>query len=225
MNHGKRKAAMRTSLGHPLRIRIVAACRGRERTAKELAARFGVSIVALNKHLRPLVKGKYLTYHVEGVRGARRYVFTAVRRALITDEEFAQMTMGQRRKATEGVIRDLFSQMWAAWEKGVLDGRDDSHLTWNQIDLDEVGWQELMGVLLVAYEESAEIEKGARDRLRKSGATAIPTVIALGGFEGLPLKPAESTKRPRRGHKRTSHASAAPSDAARTDGTQGNERG
>ncbi len=191
MNQGERKAAVRTILGHPLRIRIVAACSRGEKTAKELAVRFGVSIVALNKHLRPLVKGKYLTYHVEEVRGVRRFVFSAARRALIADEEFAQMTMKQRRKATKGVILDLFSQIWAAWKKGVLDGRDDSHLTWNQFDLDEEGWQELMGVLLVTHEQSNEIEKGARDRLRKSGAIPIPTVIALGGFEGIPFKPSK----------------------------------
>jgi DNA-binding transcriptional ArsR family regulator len=183
----ERAEAVREVLGHPLRVRIVSACSLRERTAAGLAEQFGVSVTTTSNHLRALVEGGWLRLRVETVRGVRKHFYRAARRAVIEDDEFAQMTPKQRRQLSEEVIRDFFRHTWKSWEAGTMDGkRLDSHFTWNVLQLDDQGWSELMTGLALFFELCIEIQADALVRLRESGETAIPTTVALAGFESPP---------------------------------------
>ncbi|HEX2391570.1 MAG TPA: winged helix-turn-helix domain-containing protein [Solirubrobacterales bacterium] len=183
----------REVLGHPLRIRIVSACTLREMTVAELARRFKVSVSTMNRHLRRLVEAGYLRLRVESRRGVRKHMYRASRRATIADEEFAQMTMKQRRRASVEVLRDFFRHTWQSWEAGTLDERPDSHLTWTLMRLDEQGWTDVMSELATLLEACIEIQAASLVRLGESGGEPIPTTIALAGFKDARERPGQIT--------------------------------
>jgi DNA-binding transcriptional ArsR family regulator len=182
----------REVLGHPLRIRIVSACTLREMTVAELARRFRVSVSTMNRHLRRLVEAGYLRLRVESRRGVRQHMYKASRRAAIADEEFAQMSIKQRRRASVEVLRDFFRHTWQSWEAGTLDERPDSHLTWTLMRLDEQGWTDVMSELAALLEVCVEIQAASLVRLRESGGEPIPTTIALAGFKDAREAPGEA---------------------------------
>jgi DNA-binding transcriptional ArsR family regulator len=174
----------REALRHPLRLRIVAACYEREVTPKEIADQEKLSVRTINNHFRALEKANYIRRtRSDMVNGLRRHFYVAMRQALLTDSEFAQMPMDARREASGAVLRDLLGNCREALLKGTLDARPDSHLTWSPLTLDQLGWEELMSELTRVFERSTEIEAGSLARLRKSGERPIPTTIALAGFE------------------------------------------
>jgi predicted ArsR family transcriptional regulator len=182
----------REVLRHPLRIRIVAACTEGQVTPKEIADREHMSLRAVNYHFRELEKAGYLRcVRKEQVRGAWQGFYVANRQAVLTDDEFARMAAKHQREVTKAVLDDLFARCHESLEAGTLDARADSHLTWIPFMLDERGWKDLMSELTRMLERSNQIQAEARSRIRKSGERAIPTTLALAGFES-PGKEASS---------------------------------
>lgn len=180
----------REALRHPLRLRIVAACCQREVTPKEIADQERLSVRTINNHFRALEKASYIRrIRSDMANRLRRDFYIATRQALLTDSEFAEMPTDAQREVSAAVLRDLLGNCREALQKGTLDARPDSHLTWSPLTLDQLGWEELMSELTRLFERSTEIEAGSLARLRKSGARPIPTTIALAGFERPASRP------------------------------------
>jgi hypothetical protein len=88
------------------------------------------------------------------------------------------------------VFFDFFRRSYAALVTKTLDARDDSHLSWVPLWLDEEGWKEFRTELTQLRERAAEIRDEAAKRLRHSGATPIHTTFAFAGFQSPPKKEA-----------------------------------
>jgi hypothetical protein len=140
----------------------------------------------LNYYFAGLERDGYL-HRVGGVRvrGAVQHFYRAKRRALISDAEFAQMSMPDRQITSNAVIEDAHTCAIEAVEAGTMDKRENSVLLWEPYRLDQQGFDETMEVLNRTYERAKEICAESNVRLKKSGKEGIPTVIALAGFEGV----------------------------------------
>lgn len=183
-NDGRKKRRRRKARAISLRVRIVAACNEREVTPKEIADREGLPVDTVAYHFRALEKEGYLRVsRKEPARGLKRHYYVAARRKVITDEEFAEMTKEERRAASEATLRDLLTHCGEALKTGALDAREDSHLSWLPLSLDEQGWEELQIHLDWLLERSLQIHEGSLARLRESGGEPIPTTFAIAGFE------------------------------------------
>jgi len=170
--------------GASLRVRIVAACTEREITSKEIAEREGLSVDTVAYHFRELEKEGYLRIsRKEPARGSRRHYYVAVRRKVINDREFAEMTKEEQRATSEATLRDLLEHCGEALKMSTLDARPDSHLSWALLSLDKQGWEELQSHLDWLLERSLQIHEGALARIRASGERPIPTTFAIAGFE------------------------------------------
>jgi DNA-binding transcriptional ArsR family regulator len=181
------------ALRHPLRVRILAACSEGEVTVEQFAKRHKISRRTGSNHFRALERAGLLNHREVEVRGVRLHLYSAAQEPIITDSEFAEMSKEERNKFSESVIRDFVVRCWAALDAGTLDDRDDSHLTWLPLTLDEQGWKEAADLLTRAFEALYEIRAESRIRLRESGETPIPTIFGLAGFEvppGLQLRKA-----------------------------------
>ena len=177
-----------------LRVRIIAACTQREVTPKEIAKQEKMPVATVNYHFHALEKEGYL--HVsrkESVRGFQRHFYVADRQKVITDEEFAKMGAEEQHEVSEATLRDFLARCKEALKAGTMDARDDSHLTWSPLHLDEQGWKDMTGELSRAMERSFEIQEESLTRLRESGAEPIPTTFALAGFESPPSAAARSS--------------------------------
>jgi hypothetical protein len=183
-------------LGHPLRVRILAACTERETSLQGFADREKVRLSKVGYHFRVLLRENYIRVsQSEPVRGARRHFYVATRLGLITDREFAELAAKEQRRVSAAVVRSFHGRCLVALQADTFDSRDDSHFTWTPRILDEQGWKDQMDDLLRGYERSNEIEAESKARMRKSGEEGIPTTVALAGFESPPERvsgPAET---------------------------------
>jgi DNA-binding transcriptional ArsR family regulator len=173
-------------LSDPLRVRILAACSEGEVTVEQFSKRHKISRRKGSNHFRALERAGLLNHREVQIRGVRLHVYSAAQEPIITDSEFAEMSEEERKKLSETIVRDFMVRCWAAWEAGTLDRRDDSHLTWLPLTLDEQGWNEAADILTRVLEALYEIRAESRIRLRESGETPIPTIFGLAGFETPP---------------------------------------
>ena len=86
------------------------------------------------------------------------------------------------------VFFDFFRRSYVAFMSGLLDARDDSHLTWVPLELDEQGWKELSEDLAELRERADQIKAEAAERLRRSGKKGKPTAFAFAGFQSPSIK-------------------------------------
>jgi predicted DNA-binding protein (UPF0278 family) len=96
---------------------------------------------------------------------------------------FGQMAVEGPDEDGVETLHKLLHRCREALKNGTLDARSDSHLTWVPLELDAQAWEELRKELDRLREKSFEIEGGALGRLQKGGGEAIPTTVALAGFE------------------------------------------
>lgn len=89
------------------------------------------------------------------------------------------------------VFFDFFRRSYVAFMSGWLDARDDSHLTWIPLELDEQGWKEFAAELRELRQRAEEIKARATKGLWRSGRKGIPTQFAFAGFQSPPKNPAE----------------------------------
>jgi DNA-binding transcriptional ArsR family regulator len=174
----------RLALRQSLRVRIVAACCQRKVTPKEIADQEGLPPEAVNYHFRALVRDGYIYLcEKEQARGFRRHFYTAVRRAAISDREFAQMAAKEQHEVSKATFRDFRERYEEAYEAGTLEASRRSHRSCDLLRLDDQAWGELMPPLSQTLEAGFEINSEAQGRLQRSRAEPIPTTVILAGFE------------------------------------------
>jgi DNA-binding transcriptional ArsR family regulator len=177
---------------HHLQVRILAACNQREVTSREIAEKEKKPLATIGYHFRVLEKKGYLRVaRKERARGVLRHYYVADRQAVITDKEFEQMSEAEQDGITLAVLRDIVGCIGEAHEAGTIDARNDSHLSWSPMELDEEAWAEIKGESARLLERSFEIQAAASARLRKSGADPIYTAFILAAFESPAPKPPE----------------------------------
>lgn len=174
-------------LGHPLRVRVLAACTERETSLQDFAEREKVRRTKVGYHFRILERENYIRVsRKERVRGFQRHFYVATRLGVITDGEFADLAVKEQRRVSAAVVRSFHGRCLMALQADTFDSRTDSHFTWTPRVLDEQGWKDQMDELLKGYERSNEIEAESKARLEESGKEGVPTTIALAGFESPP---------------------------------------
>lgn len=115
-------------------------------------------------------------------RGAKEYIYRATRPSVSSD--------GFRVEIPDAVSK---TDMWAMFERfttfvedaivaGTFDMRDDRHLSWTIVDLDRIGWQNVIEGMDVLGAFGREEEARARKRVRV-GAKPLTMVLGLAGIE------------------------------------------
>jgi hypothetical protein len=88
----------------------------------------------------------------------------------------------------EEIFQAFFRRSGLALDSGTLDGRNDSHLTWFSVMVDEDGWKELADDLRCLRRRAFAIRCESAGRLRIRGGAPIHTTFASAGFEAPPVK-------------------------------------
>lgn len=122
-------------------------------------------------------------------RGGREKLYRATGPALYDEEENAPWTDAPE-ELTDTADWATFLQVseWAktAMVAGTLNRRDDTTIAWSILRLDRQGWERVGASLKKLLALAREEEKLARARMRASGETPTPMVVALGLFETAP---------------------------------------
>jgi hypothetical protein len=198
-------------LKHPLRVRILEIVNEEDKSPIQFvneglvpkeagykSPKHALSHVAY--HFRELEKaGCVRVVDTHQRRGATEHIYRGTARAYFTDEEFARLTLEERRDLSRVSFQGLIARFDGALRADTIDNRPDRHLTWIAMDVDEQGWSEMMACLADCFGEVEQIRHDAGKRLEDSGETPVPMTYGMVGFESPPSPrsalPAEIAKR------------------------------
>jgi hypothetical protein len=185
-------------LAHPLRVRILALLNDRDMSPVEFCREgfappnMDVSHVAY--HFRELAEyGCLMMVEENKRRGSIEHVYRAIGRAYFSDADWAALEPEERMKISKAIIQGLIARADEAIMAKTFEDREDRHLSWIALMLDEQGWKEMVTTLTAAFGEVEQIRNDAEKRLAASGAQPIPSTCAILGFPSPP--PPERVRR------------------------------
>jgi hypothetical protein len=195
---GQGKPTASEALRHPLRVRILEIVNERDMSPTQfMQGQFApdpeVSAKALSSisyHFRELAKcGCLEVVDTIARRGATEHIYRGRARAYFTDEEWAALTQRERCLISRTMYQGLAARAEGAMMSHTFDSRVDRHLSWIAMEVDELGWTELMSTLSSTLGSVTQIRHDARDRLAASGDKVVPVTVGMLGFESPPPPP------------------------------------
>lgn len=172
------------ALAHPMRVQILAEVNKGVTSPKEFSEAFHAPLSKVAYHFRELEKFGCLELVKEvGRRGATEHFYRATRRALFDNSDWASLPPSLKSEVSAGVLRDLLAAIGEAFEAGTFDSRDDRHLSWTSMYVDEEGWRELTGRLQETLEDLLAIRERAGGRMAASGESGMMATFAIASFE------------------------------------------
>lgn len=162
------------ALSHPIRIDVLRILDNRVASPKELARESGAGLSDISYHVKYLREEGCIEIHE-----------TEPRRGAI--EHFYRVTPPQSRaESSAAAIRSFLGEVVRALNAGSFDAREDRHLSWRMMALDEEGWRELVESQGRWLAQLERIEAEAAERLAASGAPGRTAVAGMLGFEAPP---------------------------------------
>lgn len=175
-------------MAHPLRVRILEVLNLRDMSPIEFCregfAPDSMDVSHVAYHFRELAEYGCLKVIEENKRrGSIEHVYRGIGRAYFSDVEWSALSLEERERISKTVVQGLLARIEGAAMTGTFDERDDRHLSWIAMKLDEQGWAEMATTLGAAFGEVEQIRNDAERRLAESGEAAIPATCAILGFE------------------------------------------
>lgn len=194
------------SLAHELRAEILAILNERMASPNELAKELDEGLSQVSYHVKVLKDyGVIRLVKTEPRRGAVEHYYRATSRAYLSDRDWHELPKTVR----EGMSADLFQwildDVVASLEGEVFDEREDRHMSWTPMMVDEQGWQEINGILNASLKQVLKAQEASVKRLTKAKEDGINMSVSMLGYE----VPAESAKKlPKRKSKASAKAKA-----------------
>jgi len=176
------------ALAHPLRVRILEVINERPISPVAFTRELdGPALSQIAYHFRVLEKHGCIEC-IEEVkrRGSMEHIYQGTRRALFGDADWAKLPKSIRESVAGTVLQGLISRLTRAMEAGTFDARDDRHLSWLAMLLDEEGWTEFIALLASTLARAQELQAEATERMAKSGEQGIGVTFGTMAFESSP---------------------------------------
>ncbi|MBS1884847.1 MAG: helix-turn-helix domain-containing protein [Actinobacteria bacterium] len=175
-------------LAHPVRVRVLELLNERDMSPIEFCregfAPENMDVSHVAYHFRELAEFGCLTVIEENKRrGSIEHVYRGIGRAYFSDADWTSLDQEERVRITKTVIQGLFARIEGAMMTETFDSRDDRHLSWIAMKLDEQGWREMATALAAAFSEVEQIRNDAERRLAEGGGPVVPSTCAILGFE------------------------------------------
>lgn len=175
-------------LAHPVRVRVLELLNERDMSPIEFCregfAPESMDVSHVAYHFRELAEYGCLKVIEENKRrGSIEHVYRGIGRAYFSDADWTSLDGEERARITKTVIQGLFARIEGAVMTETFDARDDRHLSWIAMKLDDQGWREMATTLAAAFGEVEQIRSDAEKRLADGGGPVIPSTCAILGFE------------------------------------------
>src|SRR3954447_17931039 len=172
------------ALSHPLRVRMLTLLNQKVSSPSELAEELDEPLGNVSYHMRFLADLKMVKLvRTEPRRGAVEHYYEALEPPLISDDDWAQVPVGLRRSLSDSTLGNIAGDLRGAAARGGFD-RHNIHLSRTALTLDQVGWDELAGVLADVVERARDIQEQSTRRRKKGDTAPISTALVLMQFEG-----------------------------------------
>jgi DNA-binding transcriptional ArsR family regulator len=179
------------SLAHELRAEILAILNERMASPNELAKELGEGLSQVSYHVKVLKDYKVITLvKTEPRRGAVEHYYRATSRAFLTDRDWHELPKSAREAMSADLFQMILDDVVASLEDEVFDEREDRHMSWTPMLVDEQGWNEITGILGDALKQVLKAQASSVKRLAKSKEDGINMSVSILGYE-VPEKAAK----------------------------------
>lgn len=191
-------------LRQPIRLRLIEICTEWERISPSEIVAQGLcadidsmqgksekqALTNIAYHCRKLTEFGFLKLVAERpTRGTAEHFYSANSLVLFEGEDWEDRTDEERGKISRVVWQRLIAQVEDSMQEQTFDARTDRWLAWGPLDLDQKGWDELMGELSDVYDSIERVRRRAATRLKDSGEAPIRATYGLLGFESPVRRP------------------------------------
>lgn len=172
------------ALAHETRLQILGILSYRDLSPAELARQRAEPVSKVAYHFRFLEElGCAEVVRTRQVRGSVEHFYRRTGFVVYDDDDWSRLPAEVQDVITASIVKDLFGRITRAMRAGTFNERDDHHLTWTPVRLDEPGWEEMTELLMRTLDAVAAIEERAADRLEAGGGASLLATVALAGFE------------------------------------------
>jgi DNA-binding transcriptional ArsR family regulator len=172
------------AISHPLRVEILIELAKAPMSPIEFSRLSGVSLSDSAYHFRTLLRNDCVEIADEQQkRGAVEHIYRLTKRALLSDDDFAQLPALLAGGFDASILTTFMQQGQQALEAETMESQVNKHLTWQSLKLDKEGFDNLMERLIEVYEMAGAEQLAAKTRLKESGEQPVFTTLGMFGFE------------------------------------------
>jgi DNA-binding transcriptional ArsR family regulator len=183
--------ALVKSLAHELRAEILAILNERMASPNELAKELGEGLSQVSYHVKVLKDYEVIRLvKTEPRRGAVEHYYRATSRAYLTDRDWHELPKSAREAMSADLFQMILDDVVASLEEEVFDEREDRHMSWTPMLVDEQGWKEINGVLDATLKQILKSQAASVKRLARSNEEGINMSVSMLGYE-VPEKAAK----------------------------------
>lgn len=181
------------ALAHPVRAQALAILNERVASPNEIAKELKQGVGHVSYHINVLKQCECIELvGTEPRRGAVEHYYRATTRIFLDDEEWRRLPASVRPGMSASLLQNVVDDAGTALSSGSFDARDDRHLAWTKMILDDEGWGELNEVMAETLKRVLEIQSSAAARLSEAGETGFQASAVTMAYE----TPGESERRP-----------------------------
>lgn len=183
--------ALVKSLAHELRAEILAILNERMASPNELAKELDEGLSQVSYHVKVLKDYEVIRLvKTEPRRGAVEHYYRATSRAFLTDRDWHELPKSAREAMSADLFQMILDDVVASLEDEVFDEREDRHMSWTPMLVDEQGWQDITAILGSALAQVLKAQASSVKRLAKSKEDGINMSVSILGYE-VPEKAAK----------------------------------
>jgi DNA-binding transcriptional ArsR family regulator len=177
-------------VAHPTRVKCLSILAERRASPNQIATELNEDVGHVSYHIKKLMSlGVVELIDERKVRGAIEHFYRAVTLAYVSDEEWAKLSVEERRPYSLYTLQLVMADAAQATEAGTFDRRFDRYLTRTPAVVDEEGWSEFNKLHEEMLERTMEIKAASASRMAESPeATAIP-IMQIAMFFEQPQRP------------------------------------
>jgi DNA-binding transcriptional ArsR family regulator len=178
--------ALMQAAANPIRVHAFSIVAERAASPKEIADHLGLrDISQVDYHLGVLEELRLVELvDTRKRRGATEHFYRSVQRPLVSEEEWREFSKEERENCTTLAVQLILMDIAQSFDAGILDQRDDRHLTRTPFQVDEEGWRELVQIHLDAFYRSLDVQARSDERRSLSGDPALKVFSVQMLFEG-----------------------------------------
>lgn len=169
------------ALSHPTRIYILDILSEGPNSPSGIQRRMGdISLNLLGHHIKVLRDLGFIELAEEVQRrGVKEHIYRATERQYLTAEEWEAVEARKRPAITATILRMVSQDVGQAFADGEFDALSDNHLSRVPLEVDKVGWGEVVDALKEALDSALRAEKKSKARARKKRERLWPIRVIL----------------------------------------------
>jgi DNA-binding transcriptional ArsR family regulator len=201
LGQGKRRVedAISYSVGHRIRIEILAILNEGVHTPEELARLVHQPLSKVGPHIKELVDdGSIELARIEQVRNTVQHYYRAIEVPFYSDEEVAAMPPEAKQALAGVTLQAIMAEALAAFWAGKMVDDPRLWLSWRWFNVDSQGRGDIADELAGSWARVQEIEAESAARCVESGESTTSVIVTSLGYMRCRTSPAQPETRARK---------------------------